>query len=94
MRYAQAHIKGISRRVAKALLHVVTHGPKLEALRFPVLALVTLVLFVINVFVPDVVPFLDEILLGLVAIVLARLKRKPKPEAEDQATGTPSGPDP
>jgi hypothetical protein len=58
-------------------------GPKstligwLEGLRFPVLLVVTLVLFVVNVFVPDVLPFVDEILLGLVAIILARLKRRP-----------------
>jgi hypothetical protein len=35
------------------------------------------VLFVINLAVPDPVPFLDETLLGLVTLLLARLKRKP-----------------
>lgn len=49
----------------------------LESLRFPWLLLVTLVLFLVNVFVPDVLPFVDEILLALVAVVLSRLKRKP-----------------
>jgi len=48
----------------------------LESLRFPWLLLVTLALFLVNVFVPDVFPFVDEILLALIAIVLARLKRK------------------
>ena len=48
----------------------------LESLRFPWLLLVTLVLFLVNVFVPDVIPFVDEILLALIAVVLARLKRK------------------
>ncbi|MBT8047200.1 MAG: hypothetical protein HKN57_01815 [Xanthomonadales bacterium] len=48
----------------------------LESLRFPWLLLVTLVLFLVNVFVPDVLPFVDEILLALIAVVLARLKRK------------------
>jgi hypothetical protein len=38
-------------------------------------------LFVVNVFVPDAFPFVDEILLGLIAVVLGRLKRK-KPSAE------------
>ncbi len=52
----------------------------LESLRFPWLLLVTLVLFLVNVFVPDVFPFIDEILLGLIAVVLARLKRKPTTE--------------
>jgi hypothetical protein len=48
----------------------------LESLRFPVLLLVTVVLFVVNLFVPDVLPFVDEILLALVAAVLSRLKRR------------------
>lgn len=50
-----------------------------ESLRFPWLLLVTAVLFVVNVFVPDAFPFVDEILLALVAVVLGRLKRK-KPQ--------------
>jgi hypothetical protein len=50
----------------------------LESLRFPWLLLVTTVLFVVNVFVPDAFPFIDEILLALVAVVLGRLKRKPR----------------
>jgi hypothetical protein len=55
----------------------------LESLRFPWLLLVTLFLFLVNVFVPDVVPFIDEILLALVAVVLTRLKRK-NPEKSDK----------
>ena len=50
-----------------------------ESLRFPWLLLVTAVLFTVNLFVPDALPFVDEILLGLVAVILGRLKRKPKP---------------
>ena len=49
----------------------------LESLRFPWLMLLAAVLFVVNLFVPDAVPFIDEILLGLVALLLGRLKRKP-----------------
>lgn len=48
----------------------------LESLRFPWLLLVTSLLFLVNVFVPDAIPFVDEILLALVAVVLGRLKRK------------------
>ncbi len=48
----------------------------LESLRFPWLLLVTSVLFLVNVFIPDALPFVDEILLALVAVVLGRLKRK------------------
>ena len=51
----------------------------LESLRFPWLMLITLVLFFVNLFIPDAIPFVDEILLGLIAALLARLKRK-KPE--------------
>ena len=47
-----------------------------ESLKFPWLMLLTSLLFVINLFVPDAVPFIDEILLGLVAVILGRLKRK------------------
>jgi len=56
-----------------------------ESLRFPWLLLVTAGVFLVNVFVPDAFPFVDEILLGLVTIVLSRLKRKPKPEPEQQS---------
>jgi hypothetical protein len=49
----------------------------LESLRFPWLLLTTFCLFIVNVFIPDVVPFIDEILLALIAVVLSRLKRKP-----------------
>jgi len=51
----------------------------LESLRFPWLLLVTAALFLVSVFVPDAFPFIDEILLGLVAVVLGRLKRKAPP---------------
>ena len=37
-------------------------------------------LFVLNVFIPDVVPFADEIIMGLIAAVLARLRKKPVEE--------------
>jgi hypothetical protein len=49
-----------------------------ENLRFPWLMLIAALAFIVNLFVPDAVPFLDEILLGLVAVILGRLKRKPK----------------
>lgn len=38
-------------------------------------------LFLFDMVVPDFVPFLDEILLGLGTLVLANLKRKPSPDA-------------
>jgi hypothetical protein len=51
----------------------------LGTLRFPYLLAVTAALFLFDLFVPDLVPYADEILLGLVTLVLARLKR---PEIE------------
>ena len=54
----------------------------LESLRFPWLLLITVLLLLLNVLIPDVLPFVDEILLALVAALLARFKRKrpPKPQ--------------
>jgi hypothetical protein len=50
-----------------------------ESLRFPWLVLITLLLFTVDLFVPDALPFIDEVLLGLVAVILGRVKRKPGP---------------
>lgn len=38
-------------------------------------------LFFFDMIVPDFIPFIDEILLGLGTLVLANLKRKPEPAA-------------
>jgi hypothetical protein len=44
-------------------------------LRFPYLVAVTGSLFLLDLLIPDVIPFADEILLGLVTLVLARMRR-------------------
>ena len=49
-------------------------GPVLKAarrLKFPKLLVLTAVLFVVDFVVPDPIPFLDEILLGLSTILFA-----------------------
>lgn len=51
----------------------------LESLRFPWLLLVTSALFLVNLFVPDALPFADEILMGLVALVLGSIRRRGRP---------------
>ena len=51
-----------------------------EGLRFPRLALVTEGLFVADVLVPDFIPFIDEILLGLATLLLANLRRRRTPD--------------
>jgi hypothetical protein len=42
------------------------------------LLLVAVVLLAVNLFVPDALPFVDEILLAMIAAILARLKRRPE----------------
>ena len=56
-----------------------------SGLRFPALFGLIAALFLINLVIPDVIPFLDEILLGLGALVLANLRKKPDEvdDAED-----------
>ena len=49
-------------------------------LRFPTLFKVTLAVFLLDLLVPDLIPFADEILLGLGALVLSSLQ-KPKVES-------------
>jgi hypothetical protein len=49
---------------------------RLARLRFPNLFLITVLLFVVNVLVPDAIPFVDELLLGLGAALLASLRKR------------------
>ena len=50
-----------------------------DRLRFPTLFLITLSLFIIDVLIPDFVPFADELLLGLGALIISRWKKSPAP---------------
>jgi hypothetical protein len=45
-------------------------------LRFPYLFLLTAVLFAVNLFVPDALPLADEIIMGLVTLLLASWRKK------------------
>ena len=45
-------------------------------LRFPVLFLVTALAFGADLLVPDAIPFVDEILLGLATVLLGAWKRR------------------
>lgn len=47
--------------------------------RFPILLAITAALFVINLVVPDPLPFIDEILLGLGTLVLANWRKRKDP---------------
>lgn len=45
-------------------------------LRFPWLLAVTLGLFVLDVIIPDLIPFVDEVLLALIALILGSWRRQ------------------
>ncbi len=50
-------------------------------LRYPTLFKITAALFAITLFVPDPIPFVDEILLGLGTLLLANWKHRKAPIA-------------
>jgi hypothetical protein len=54
-------------------------------LRYPRLLLLTAALFGADLVFPDVIPFVDEILLGLGTVVLATLRRR-RPSADEPET--------
>jgi Family of unknown function (DUF6116) len=49
----------------------------LSGLRFPRLFAITAVVFLLDLLIPDVIPFADEIILALVTAMLASFKRRP-----------------
>jgi hypothetical protein len=64
----------------------------LGRLRFPQLFALAAVLFIVDLFIPDLIPFADEILLGLMTTIFASLKNRsgaseaapaPKPPEKD-----------
>lgn len=57
-----------------------------SSLRFPFVFALMAVLFILNLLVPDFVPFVDEIAMGLVAILLANLRKKPVAEEDKESS--------
>jgi hypothetical protein len=53
-------------------------------LRFPTLFKITLGVFLLDLLIPDFIPFADEILLGLGALVLSNW-RKPQEQVQERA---------
>jgi uncharacterized protein DUF6116 len=51
-------------------------------LKFKNLFLIVISLFFIDLFIPDFIPLVDEIILGLLAIILANWKQERKQEKE------------
>ena len=61
-----------------------------EGLRFPRLLALTAGIFALDLFLPDLIPFVDEILLGLSTLLLAAWRRCKTPaRASDQAPRIP-----
>lgn len=65
----------------------------LSGLRFPTLFVIAAALFFADLVVPDMVPFVDEILLGLTTILLGRLKLRKSQEVRDRSRPTRRAPE-
>ena len=59
----------------------------LVRLRFPALFGVTAVLFILDLLIPDFIPFVDEILLGLGAALLGNWKARKEPGSDGDMGG-------
>lgn len=58
-------------------------------LRYPALFGLVAGLFVIDFIIPDMIPFVDEILLGLGTLLLSRLRERPKASEAEPEPDTP-----
>jgi hypothetical protein len=47
-----------------------------SGLRFPGLLVLTVALFLLDLVIPDLIPFVDEILLGLLALLLGSIRKR------------------
>ncbi len=56
-----------------------------SGLRFPTLFVITLLLFLLDLVVPDVIPFADEILLGLGALLFANWRKRSRGDDKEEA---------
>ena len=64
----------------------------MSRLKFPYLFALTAILFIANLFIPDALPFIDEIIIGLVTLLLGSLRNKPS-EADPESSGDLPGPE-
>jgi hypothetical protein len=53
-------------------------------LRFPKLFMLTAALFAVDLFLPDPIPLLDEILLGLMTLMLGSLRTRKRADTVDE----------
>ena len=61
-------------------LRIVPDGA--SKLRFPKLFVLVLLLFLVDLVVPDFIPFFDEIILGLLSVMLGMLRSRTRGEEE------------
>ena len=54
----------------------------LSQLRYPWLFLITILLFIFDLVIPDVLPFVDEIILGLLAAIFSKMKKEKSGKSE------------
>jgi hypothetical protein len=64
----------------------------LGRLRFPHLFLLTAALFLLDLLVPDLIPFADEILLGLATLLLGTWTDRREPRGDGRPAGARDGP--
>ena len=55
-------------------------------LRFPYLFLLTAALFIANLFVPDALPMADELLMGLLTLLLASIRKRRPDHGKSKAS--------
>ena len=55
-------------------------------LRFPQLFMIAATLFFVDLLIPDLIPFIDEILLGLLTLLLGSLQNRSEPVGEKPPT--------
>lgn len=55
----------------------------LGRLRYPQLFKLTALIFLVDLVVPDMIPFIDELLLGMATLLLANWKRRREPVTLD-----------
>ena len=60
-------------------------GERARRLRYPTLVLLTGLAFLVDLFVPDFLPLVDEILLGLLTLLFAAIRDRRASGPPDQA---------
>lgn len=60
-------------------------------LRFPQLFIVTAILFLLDLLIPDLIPFADEILLGLATLLLGTWKKGKQTERDGRGKAKQNG---